>query len=71
MLGKWAQARFPRLHVRWRTVRREKPPYPVIVVNQMTKGFKMIDTRTHIFATMFGLAMSLGLFTVVASGLAG
>jgi hypothetical protein len=31
----------------------------------------MIDTRTHIFATMFGLAMSLGLFAVVASGLAG
>jgi hypothetical protein len=31
----------------------------------------MIDTRTHILATMFGLAMSLGLFAVVASGLTG
>jgi len=31
----------------------------------------MIDTRTHIFATHFGLAMSFGLFAVVASGLSG
>jgi len=31
----------------------------------------MIDTRTHVFATLFGLAMSLGLFAVVASGLTG
>ncbi len=31
----------------------------------------MINTRTHIFATLFGLAMSLGLFAAVASGLTG
>jgi hypothetical protein len=31
----------------------------------------MIGTRMHLLATLFGLAMSLGLFAVVASGLTG